>query len=91
MYQRIALLCDCGKLATRVREIGLTADRQLVIYWRCSQCRKHMYLVKSLADYWRECPSHGVPSKQQTLDQTADTLFLRSMGIRLPEDEEAAP
>jgi hypothetical protein len=88
MYQRIDLACECGRQPARIREVGLTVDRQLVIYWRCSQCRKHVYVVKSLADYWRECPTanqlpqHGAPF------EAGDALFLRRVGIRFPDDAE---
>lgn len=64
MYQQIPLLCECGQEPTRLREVGLTADRQLVIYWRCSHCRRHVYIVKPLADCWRDCPMpDSVPSE----------------------------
>jgi hypothetical protein len=85
MYQRIELSCECGRQPARVREVGLTADRQLVIYWRCSQCRKHVYIVKSLADYWRECPSPVLPQVPAPAFEAEDALFLRRVGIRFPE------
>ena len=56
MYETIELSCECGRRPTRLREVGLTVDRQLVIYWRCSQCRRQVYRVKPLAECWRECP-----------------------------------
>jgi len=89
MYQRIDVACECGHQPTRVREVGLTADRQLVIYWRCSHCRRHMYIVKALADYWRECPSHIPQNECKTGYDARDAVFLRSVGICLPEDERA--
>jgi len=66
----------------------LTPDRQLVIYWRCSQCRKHIYIVKSLADYWRECPSQTALIAGKPVCGSEDALFLRRVGIRWPEDED---
>ena len=57
MYERISLSCDCGWEPSRLREVGLTADRQLVIYWRCSHCRRHVYIVKPLTDCLRDCSS----------------------------------
>ncbi len=97
MYQQIRFECECGKQPVRVREIGLTADRQLVVYWRCSRCRRQVYIVKSLADYWRECPSqnprHDAAPRPQQGCQSAyhagDVEFLRSVGIRVPEDLQA--
>jgi hypothetical protein len=91
MYQRIALSCHCGRRPTRLREIGLTSDRQLVIYWQCSQCRKHVYVVRPLADYWRECPSPDYDSERKATYVSEDERFLQRLGIRLPEDEEARP
>ena len=88
MYQRIELSCECGRQPARIREVGLTADRQLVIYWRCSQCRKHVYVIKSLADYWRECPAAGVIPQQAAPFEAADALFLRRVGIRFPDEHE---
>lgn len=57
MYERIEVSCECGRQPTRLREVGLTVDRQLVIYWRCSHCRRQVYRVKPLAECWRECPA----------------------------------
>jgi hypothetical protein len=88
MYQRIDLACECGRQPARIREVGLTADRQLVIYWRCSQCRKHVYVIKSLADYWRECPALGAIAPQSAPFEPADALFLRRVGIRFPDEQE---
>lgn len=50
MYQRLTPRCVCGKQPMRLREIGLTAGNHLVVYWRCSDCRKHMYVLKALSD-----------------------------------------
>jgi hypothetical protein len=88
MYRRITLSCECGRQPCKVRDIGLNSDRQLVIYWRCSQCRKHVYTVKSLADYWRECPSNTAPVPRKPTCEPEDALFLRRVGIRWPEDLE---
>ena len=63
MYERIELTCECGWQPTRLREVGLTVDRQLVIYWRCSNCRRQMYRVKPLAECWQECPA-AVPDAE---------------------------
>ena len=88
MYQRIELACECGRQPARIREVGLTVDRQLVIYWRCSQCRKHVYVVKSLADYWRECPTAAQLPSQGAPFEAGDALFLRRVGIRFPDEPE---
>jgi hypothetical protein len=87
MYQRIRLACNCGRQPSGLRELGLTPDRQLVVHWRCSLCRKKVYVVRPLADYWRECPSPGAPATPQPIDDdSGDAFFLRSVGIRYSEE-----
>jgi hypothetical protein len=88
MYQRIRLACDCGRQATGLRELGLTPDRQLVVHWRCPQCRKEVYVVRPLADYWRECPNPGALVPLKPIDESDDARFLRSVGIRLSDETE---
>ena len=88
MYKRLAPTCECGKAPARLREVGLTADHQLVLYWRCSHCRKHVYIVKALSDCWRDCPSSDWNPVQPAGAQAADSAFLRRVGIR-PLDEES--
>jgi hypothetical protein len=63
MYERIDVSCDCGWHPTRLREVGLTVDRQLVIHWRCSHCRRQVYRIKPLAECWRECPAPARPAE----------------------------
>ena len=82
MYERIQLSCECGSQPSRLREIGLSAERQLVIYWRCSNCRRHMYIVKPLADCVRECPTEEEPSSAMV--ETGDSLFPRHLTERAP-------
>ena len=69
MYERIELTCECGHQPARLREVGLTVDRQLVIYWRCSHCRRQVYQVKPLAECWRECPV-PVPVSEAGVDSS---------------------
>jgi hypothetical protein len=90
MYQRIELCCECGKRAAGLRELGLTMDRQLVVHWRCAGCKRHVYVMKPLADYWRECPSERLsgPTKRTVTSsawEASDALFLRQVGIRPDE------
>jgi hypothetical protein len=86
MYQRIRLACNCGRQPAGLRELGLTPDRQLVVTWRCPRCRKQVYVVRPLADYWRECPSPGAPAAPGPRGESEDALFLRSVGIRVSDD-----
>jgi hypothetical protein len=86
MYQRIRLACNCGRQPAGLRELGLTPDRQLVVHWRCPRCRKQVYVVRPLADYWRECPNPGALMLPKPADESDDALFLRSVGIRFSDE-----
>lgn len=83
MYRQIPLACECGRQPTRLREVGLTDDRQLVIYWRCSQCRRHMYIVKPLFDCLRDCAA--IEDRRPDARLTKNTSLLPRMGAALPD------
>lgn len=72
MYEQIPLLCECGRQPARLREVGLTADRQLVIYWRCSHCRRHVYIVKALTECWQDCATIEADALSVPLQNSAD-------------------
>ena len=80
MYEQIPLLCECGRQPGRLREIGLTADRQLVIYWRCSHCRRHVYIVKDLAECWRDCATIEAGGLAAAAGPASDLERQRSRG-----------
>jgi hypothetical protein len=91
-YKALSLGCDCGgRLAPRIREIGLSPEHQLVIQWWCPSCRRTHYTVKALSDCWRDCPGPEEHVKTAgggvlgTLEP--DALFLHSLGVALPEDD----
>src|SRR5690349_8285742 len=44
-YETLQLSCECGQTTTRIREVGFTADHQLVLHWRCLACKKYVYVV----------------------------------------------
>jgi hypothetical protein len=88
MYKRIKLACNCGRQPAALRELGLTPDRQLVVNWRCPRCRKQVYVVRPLADYWRECPSPGAPATAEPARDSEDALFLRRVGIRYSDESD---
>jgi hypothetical protein len=92
-YETLQLHCECGQHTTRIREVGFTADHQLVLHWRCVACKKYVYVVKSLSDCWRDCPQQEeAPSSQAEPTQDAmrehDIRFLRSLGVTLPDTVE---
>ncbi len=90
-YETLPLHCECGQQATRIREVGLTADHQLVLHWRCVACKKYVYVVKSLSDCWRDCPQeeeHEAVDSPDSLIGDFDERFLRSLGVALPDAVE---
>ena len=91
-YETLQLHCECGQHTTRVREVGFTADHQLVLHWRCMACKKYVYVVKSLSDCWRDCPREeemkGAGDLSQELMRENDIRFLRSLGVTLPDTVE---
>ncbi len=90
-YETLQLSCECGQHTTRIREVGFTADHQLVLHWRCLACKKYVYVVKSLSDCWRDCPQEE-SQREHTSDESAirehDARFLRSLGVALPDTVE---
>jgi hypothetical protein len=92
-FRQFALSCECGLIPTRIRQVGLSTEHQLVIHWWCAGCRKAMYVVKDLAECWEECPkavdSDIVPAPAYDLErQRGDANFLRQMGIRFPGESD---
>jgi hypothetical protein len=70
---------------TRIDEVGLTDDHELVIHWWCEDCKRVVYASKSLADCWQDCPKpeqkQEIPEK--TLSDAFDAQFMQSIGMRL--------
>jgi len=78
-------------MPTRIRQVGLSTEHQLVIHWLCMRCGRAMFVVKDLADCWEECPQPddaGIsPAPAYDLErQRGDANFLHRMGIRFPGD-----
>jgi hypothetical protein len=86
-YRHISLCCKCGQTPTKIDEVGLTDDHELVIHWWCEECKRVVYASKSLADCWQDCPKsqQGVqPANdplEQKLEECFDAKFLQSLGI----------
>ena len=60
-FQRLQLYCsECGcRAPVQIKRVGFTPHHQLVIHFQCLRCRRDLYVVKNLADCWRECPKPG--------------------------------
>src|SRR5207248_1341377 len=56
LFKALSLRCQCGRPPIRIRELGLTADHELAVYWQCAACRRPVYAVKPLRECWAECP-----------------------------------
>lgn len=94
-FRQFALSCECGLVPTRIRQVGLSTEHQLVIHWWCLGCRKAMYVVKDLAECWEECPkpddSDIAPARAYDLErQRGDATFLHRMGICFPGESDGA-
>ncbi|MBZ5579624.1 MAG: hypothetical protein LAP40_23960 [Acidobacteriia bacterium] len=89
-YETLQLNCECGQHTTRIREVGFTADHQLVLHWRCVACKKYVYVVKSLSDCWRDCPQEEAKTVDmpQEVVKEQDLRFLRSLGVTMPDTVE---
>jgi hypothetical protein len=86
-FRKLPLRCECGRSPKEIREVGLTAEHELVIRWFCSGCKRHIFVVKTLSDCWRECPTRpaGKITGEAIETDISDLQFLRSMGVRFPE------
>jgi hypothetical protein len=75
-YRHFSLACRCGQPPSRIEEVGVTDDHELVIHWWCEECQKLVYASKTLADCWNESPT---PAVEQMAD--FDKRFLERVGI----------
>jgi hypothetical protein len=94
-FRQFALCCECGLIPTRIRQVGLSTEHQLVIHWWCMSCRKAMFVVKDLAECWEECPKPddcGVTAiaAHDLERQRDDENFLHRLGICFPGDSDDA-
>jgi hypothetical protein len=92
-FRQLALCCECGLIPTRIRQVGLSTQHQLVIHWWCMGCRKSMFVVKDLTECWEECPKPeeaGVTAvaAEDMESCQADVRFLQSLGIRFPGEAD---
>jgi hypothetical protein len=91
-YRHLSLCCKCGQSPTRIDEVGLTDDHELVIHWWCEECKRVVYASKSLAECWQDCPkpelpvSPARPASVAAVPSRFDDRFLKSLGIRVLEE-----
>ena len=82
-YRRLPLSCECGGEPKQIASIGLSADREIVIHWRCRRCGRNVCVVKPLAECWSDCFPGRVRMEPET---AADRRFLNSIGVKCGED-----
>ena len=101
-YRHLSLCCKCGQSPTRIDEVGLTDDHELVIHWWCEECKRVVYASKSLAECWQDCPKPDSPVEAPRVPALAsettrvsafspapsrfDDHFLKSLGIRVLDE-----
>ncbi|HKE27475.1 MAG TPA: hypothetical protein VKB88_34205 [Bryobacteraceae bacterium] len=73
-YRHFSLQCRCGQPPSRIEEVGITDDHELVIHWWCDECNKIVYASKSL----EECFAAAPPMET---DANFDENFLTRLGI----------
>ena len=91
-FLRLSLCCTCGRGASRIKHVGLTEDRQLVIGWWCSPCKRNVYVQKALSDCLKDCPKPKHRRQvvmPKPIASDPDTLFLHRLGIKFPQETES--
>jgi hypothetical protein len=93
-FRPFFLQCECGLAPARIKQVGLSAEHQLVIHWWCLRCRKAVYVVKDLSECWDASPVPeelgDTPDPCTDLDRRrGDEGFLHRMGIRFPSEDES--
>lgn len=88
-YLTLALECECGRSASSVQEVGFTNDHQLILRWRCPNCKKHAYVLKPLEECWKECPSElnledMLRATPESIEES-DAKFLQAVGVKLSD------
>jgi len=84
-FEPLSIYCQCGRPASTITQVGLTPDHQLVFHWWCAECDEPVYVFKTLADCWRECPrgedrAASEPPGISSIESD-DVVFLATMGI----------
>src|ERR1035441_1955878 len=49
-HRHLSLRCQCGEIPDRIAEVGFTDEHSMVIHWWCTNCKKVVYVTKSLRD-----------------------------------------
>ena len=90
-YRTLTLQCHCGRQSANIKEVGFTSDHQLVLHWRCPECKSYVYGLKPLSECFDVCPAEAEaevenenPLSEQSIEET-DAEFLHALGVRFPD------
>ncbi|HEX3746867.1 MAG TPA: hypothetical protein VHW09_23170 [Bryobacteraceae bacterium] len=87
-YRRFPMSCECGGEPKQILAVGFSADREMVVHWRCPKCHRRVCTVRPLAECWNDCfgapeaPEAPAGPPQETPD---DLRFLHSIGVKFAE------
>ncbi len=84
-FRRLPLVCECGRVPSHFKSVGLTSARELVVHWRCAACRRSVQIAIPLSDCWRACPDKEDPAAVGVGCEFLpdDLVFLRSIHIKV--------
>lgn len=88
-YRKLPLSCGCGAVADHISAVGISATRKFVFHWRCPQCRRNVYVAKSLLDCWKDCFTEApvnLSNSKLPVDTADDRRFLHSVGITYSDE-----
>jgi hypothetical protein len=71
-YQNLLVSCECGRVPNYISAVGLSTTHDLVIHWCCPQCRKQVYAVEALVDWW---PGHTSADLMNTTLYSLDVRY----------------
>jgi len=78
-YRHLSMNCRCGLPPSRIDEVGITDDREIVIHWWCEECQRVVYASKSVDSCWPAGNSTVIP--ETDLQNAYDAQFLQKLGI----------
>jgi len=54
-YRRFPMSCECGGEPKQILAVGFSADREIVIHWRCPRCHRKLCTIRPLFECWSDC------------------------------------
>lgn len=92
-YRTLTVQCHCGRQSASIKEVGFTSDHQLVLHWRCPECKTYVYGLKPLSECFDICPPEAAEEtkashSEQTIEEM-DAQFLQALGVRFPDGVDA--